>query len=124
MSTYPLQGYELLGQQAEGAHGELQQAQSVQEAAPAQAPEKEQQVPKPDEDLTGQPSLSPESPEQPQQIEPGVQVLLASVMCIHSYCQPALHSKFPTLFPRQLHMILMLLLDIENKCHANPQLRA
>ena len=64
------------GQQAEGAHA-LQQAHSDQEGAPAEVPEKEQQAPKTDEALEEQPSPFPESLEQPQQIEPGVQVLLA-----------------------------------------------
>lgn len=72
-----------LGLQAGGAHEDLQQAHSGQEGAPAEAPERKQHILESDEALE-EPSPSPESPEQPQQIRPGVQVLLASVMSLCS----------------------------------------
>ena len=67
------------GVQVAGASEASQQTHSAQEAAPAEAPVKEQEAPQADEPSDQESLPSTESPEQPQQIRRGVQVLLAVI---------------------------------------------
>ena len=67
------------GVQVDCASEATQQTHSAQEAAPAEAPVKEQEAPQADEPSDQESLPSTESPEQPQQIRRGVQVLLAVI---------------------------------------------